>query len=802
MRIIITLLTAMSLMLNSSCGSTTNLRLDEHSNDESENVTTTESTVTQESESTTADDETTAPETAKPIDEYNDDELQDIIDRSLDTLTENTTGLLTTEELAAAHPEEFGAIISLGKRAIPFLEKYIDTDRDMTSKEAACCVMAKAAAYAIDPSLYDLVFESPDKSANLKLSVRSFEIGIMGSQTTNYGKLSLITDSDTIELGEFDCVGADVSWSNSGNYAVLTGGGNNDRVSPAASLIDIPNKKILELPSLGIYNRILADEPELKSFLSFSVKGCDWSSDNPTIGFELEVGAAFYPQVIHGEYTLDAKTNELTNITYDPLPAKASAPGLTDEEIKKIVDENLDVLLTDSDGYYSEKEFISAHPDAFDNIVSLGSTALPYLKEIGSGYSFVGEDTSGNNRCFMARAAAYVIAPDIYDRAFPSPNGKYSIEAAVNSFFGLTDPFQGIKYNLNMRKSETNEVLAIADKPYQLYSDLFADANIQWSPDGKYASLQDTYRNMYSYIHVFDTENSAFYSLPKEHEIEAAIGKKLEYTDENGILLNNLHCLIEKWEGTNVTVRIVLSDSAGDGEAVGWYLYDLKNRDIVKIQVDLREQNISENDAPNKGTFIYLHPEASVNIRADYPLLSGDTPAVGLINSQINEYVGSVYKGWIESNSTAANDSVESVMRYEITRLDEDILSIHFSASFAGGGSAQYVTDAGLTFDMKTGESVALESLYDFEKVSSLIDSYFDSLDKAQYPTLFSLYEIDEIRKDFHSRFAADSSYRDRSFCVGSDRIYLFAGMYKGYTLDVDFPLEGERAFVAEISLD
>ena len=103
---------------------------------------------------------------------------------------------------------------------------------------------------------------------------------------------------------------------------------------------------------------------------------------------------------------------------------------------------------------------------------------------------------------------------------------------------------------------------------------------------------------------------------------------------------------------------------------------------------------------------------------------------------------------------------------------------------------------------MKTGESVALESLYDSETISRLIDSYFDSLDKAQYPTLFSLYEIDEIRKGFHSRFAADSSYRDRSFCVGSDRIYLFAGMYKGYTLDVDFPLEGERAFVAEISLD
>ena len=42
MRIIITLLTAMSLLLNSSCGNTANIQTDEHSGSESENITTTE----------------------------------------------------------------------------------------------------------------------------------------------------------------------------------------------------------------------------------------------------------------------------------------------------------------------------------------------------------------------------------------------------------------------------------------------------------------------------------------------------------------------------------------------------------------------------------------------------------------------------------------------------------------------------------------------------------------------------------------------------------------------------------------
>ena len=58
-----------------------------------------------------------------------------------------------------------------------------------------------------------------------------------------------------------------------------------------------------------------------------------------------------------------------------------------------------------------------------------------------------------------------------------------------------------------------------------------------------------------------------------------------EYTDESGRLLDNLHCYIEKWENNNVKVRIVLSDSAIEGETIGWYLYDLENRNIVNIEI-------------------------------------------------------------------------------------------------------------------------------------------------------------------------------------------------------------------------
>ena len=122
MRKLIIMFTAFALLLGSSCDSTTHRQPDELPRGESENIT-----------------------------ESDDNELQDIIDQSLDTLTENTTGLFTTEEIIAAHPEAFETIVSLGKMAIPLLEKYTNTDHEMTSKEAECCVIARAAAYAIDP---------------------------------------------------------------------------------------------------------------------------------------------------------------------------------------------------------------------------------------------------------------------------------------------------------------------------------------------------------------------------------------------------------------------------------------------------------------------------------------------------------------------------------------------------------------------------------------------------------------------------------------------------------------------------
>lgn len=409
------------------------------------------------------------------------------------------------------------------------------------------------------------------------------------SQNIVYNSLCLTKVDDNTEIASLNETFYDISveWSPDSNYAAVKEIDQNRQYSDTIMVFDISIGTVLSMPRLEIQNRIQAEISDTVNLYSCDLLSCEWE-DNHTlkVNFDIKTGVSFYSKSHLGYYTFDLENGSITTLEYDDIAANTpKTTSLTEDEIKAVINENLDILMLDSDEFYSEKAFIDAHPNAFENIILLGEAALPYLKEIGNGYNFIGEDTSENNRCYIAKAAEYVIKPDIYDSVFPSLDGQYAIKTTVNSFFYLADPFRDIKYNLKMIKTENNEVLLTTNEAYCLYSDPFADANIQWSPDSKYAFFKDEYRHMYTYIHIFDTTNSVFYTLPKERELEEILGTKLEYTDESGRLLDNLHCYIEKWENNNVKVRIVLSDSAIEGETIGWYLYDLENRNIVNIEI-------------------------------------------------------------------------------------------------------------------------------------------------------------------------------------------------------------------------
>lgn len=205
------------------------------------------------------------------------------------------------------------------------------------------------------------------------------------------------------------------------------------------------------------------------------------------------------------------------------------------------------------------------------------------------------------------------------------------------------------------------------------------------------------------------------------------------------------------------------------------------------------------------GELVISYDSAAVDIKASYPVLRLEDESVcERINGEIMEYIDSVYGRYYSEAELSAVDMLASTMLYDVTLFSEDIVSIHFYSSYAGGGSPQYVNDYALTFDLHTGEKISLSELYTAGQLSEMIDDYFDNLDESLYPMLFSLYTKEQVKSDFKSSFNPESERADtyfyHSYYISEDKLFLTAGWYKGYTLDISSPLQGERAFTAEIS--
>ena len=211
-------------------------------------------------------------------------------------------------------------------------------------------------------------------------------------------------------------------------------------------------------------------------------------------------------------------------------------------------------------------------------------------------------------------------------------------------------------------------------------------------------------------------------------------------------------------------------------------------------------------DPCTTGTKLYLKSDdgVSIDVEASYPTVHlPDSTVSDKINKVIKDFIDSNYAVYYDRTTESARDTVHSRMTYEVTLFNDVKLSIHFSASFAGSGAAQIVKDTAFTFDLQTGELIPLSALCGQGELTDAINGYFDGLDEEQYPALFSMYSKEKIRNDFLGWFDSESEYFDfadyNSYYITEDRLYLFAGHYKGYTADVDSPLEGDRAFAVSI---
>lgn len=284
----------------------------------------------------------------------------------------------------------------------------------------------------------------------------------------------------------------------------------------------------------------------------------------------------------HGE-SETTEASAITEVIAESTPDETISNG---DGIEDIIDRNLDILIGNSENFTSEKDAIAAHSEAFDEIVSLGETALPYLQKLAEEIKDY-DDSAENLQRIMAKYTAYVIDPQSWqqDIIIPSPDGKYAIKATIDSFLPTIDPYCNSEYNLTV--VDANNIIIFAfEGSYDIWDDAY-ELSIAWAPNSRYVFKTSSYRHYYTTLSVFSMDDNAYFNLPGETQIEERLGENLVlYDPELGTELSYYHLAIDEWcDEDTVRVSITLSNNSGQYAEAGYYQYNLVDQQIMDIHI-------------------------------------------------------------------------------------------------------------------------------------------------------------------------------------------------------------------------
>ncbi|MCI8388170.1 MAG: hypothetical protein HFE63_06880 [Clostridiales bacterium] len=525
-----------------------------------------------------SDSETYGTDTIAPDEQ----DIAAIINRNLDIIAEDFDD---NDEYGsiAKHAKEFEEIVNFGEEALPYLDEVHTTAEVLYMNfQNMRAVVAMHAKYAIKPELYDREYPSPDGKYALKAAIESFVTGLNPFMGFSY-YLSIIDTSDGSVLvtadKAYDIYGSffnpQIKWSPDSQYLTISESYRHYYYVTYA--FDIKNSVFVHLP----YEEELNGLPGWSTVYTDSDIGSElnclycyfggWGEDSVRINVCVGMNAGY--EVYLGWYEYNFTEGKVTAHEYSPGSEYPSLTEITESnDIGEIINKNLDILIDGSDSFNSEQQFIDAHPDEYNAIISLGEDALPYLAEISS--TFKAYDISvENNRGIMARAIEYAIMPELYDRVYTSPDGKYMIKAEVATFFGAVWgggwTTQYGRFSV-IDVSSDEVIVSVNEIDDYDYCTMF---EVSWSPDGRYAAVEYSDGRFYTKTAVFDIAGADLILLPRDAEIKQLVSAEYDIDHPD-------YYVLEWLDGGKVKISIYFRCGIVS-ETDGWYVYDLEARKIV-----------------------------------------------------------------------------------------------------------------------------------------------------------------------------------------------------------------------------
>lgn len=235
-------------------------------------------------------------------------------------------------------------------------------------------------------------------------------------------------------------------------------------------------------------------------------------------------------------------------------------------DIEKIIDKNLDVIMSSPKTSSNPGDYINEHKAEYNEIIALGQAALPYLYKI--------YEADSSLRGAISLAAMLEIKPDLNINSAMS-EGKYNNYRIETNGIDFDNPISGLypAKEIRLIDTDTGKVLWSMDPGY-------LKTSFAWSPDGRYVAISYLAR-IYSETIVLDTKDMSLVTLPGINELAAKLDKQFAPRENRP----DPYIWLYKWT-YNQSPQLQLSfewTAQDDKQVQGGVYYDVSTREILKL---------------------------------------------------------------------------------------------------------------------------------------------------------------------------------------------------------------------------
>lgn len=279
--------------------------------------------------------------------------------------------------------------------------------------------------------------------------------------------------------------------------------------------------------------------------------------------------------------------NESVHVTMNEQEVTTNTPTVIEAtehfvNTKEIIDRTIDNLMVYKNDIYPSKNFIATHVEAFKDVLDLGEDAVIYLQSL--------VDTESTYTKSIADILLYQIRPDLYEKTFFSPNGRYRVQASPDDIVIAEDirDYSDLRLYLN----ETNEML------YK-NNGSFRNLQVHWDDDVSYVWISHGILNYEKNVILIDLQRGITVDLLTIDEIKQYITDHIKTFSNTDLSLYSRYSIeietLPSKTAPYIGVLFSFSFPTSSEIVIGRYHYDILTNEVDYMEAEIKDMKEIDN---------------------------------------------------------------------------------------------------------------------------------------------------------------------------------------------------------------